>query len=87
MLAPVVHNSSGKESDWVKSLPEVGLIDNRWRRRMVALYADPEDPSMLYMYGVRFDFKEVVITREKIGLDEKVAMDYWKHGKKVLVRG
>ena len=63
-----------------------GVIDNKWRGRRVLLYPG-ETTDMLYMIGKPLDGSaEVFITHERIGLDEKAALDYWEHGEKVLVR-
>ena len=83
--AATFNDNTGKGEAWVRSLPLVGVIQNNWRQRRVELYADPEDSAMLYMYGMSTD-GSVIITHEQIGLDEHRAMDYWAHGKKVLVR-
>ena len=64
----------------------VGVIDNKWRQRRVMLYPG-ESPGMLYMIGKPLDGSaEVIVTHEPIGMNENTALDYWKHGEKVLVR-
>ena len=58
----------------------------RWRGRRVMLYPG-DSPDMLYMIGKPLDGSaEVVVTHERIGLDEMIALNYWAHGEKVLVR-
>lgn len=51
----------------------------------MTLYESPL-PYKLYMIGRSFDRQLEIITEEDIGLNEKNAMNYWKHGKKILIR-
>ncbi len=79
------HNHTELSLEDIRALPIVGRIKNNWRQRDVTLYAS-SDPTKLFMVGVAFDSSMMVISLEDIGLNEGVAMDYWQHGKKVLVR-
>lgn len=78
------HNHTGKTIEEIRNMPLVGMIHNRWRGRSVELYA-PKSDDMLYMIGVSFDGQTTVISYEPIGLNERRAMDYWKHGNKPLI--
>lgn len=64
----------------------VGKIRNNWRQRMVELYLDSENSKTLYMIGRPFSGGQSIVSHEPIGLNERAAMDYWKNGKKILVR-
>lgn len=82
---PVVHNHTAKSRSEIEALPIVGKIKHNWRQRDITLYQEVGD-ALLFMVGTAFDNSMIVISREEIGMNESVAMDYWSHGKKVLVR-
>lgn len=63
----------------------VGIIKNKWRRT-VELYEIPNCDTQLFMIGYPFEGGELVVTREDIGMNERIARDYWAHGHKVYVR-
>ncbi len=95
MKTPKVHNNTEITREEVEAMTIVGKIKNNWRQRDVTLYAD--GPTLeaikdkaplgyLYSIGVAFDGSFVTIAKEELGRNEHVAMDYWAHGQKVLVR-
>jgi len=79
------NNTTTLTKEQILALPVVGIIRNNWRKRLVTLYESPS-PYKVYMIGKSFDNQLEVITEEDIGLNEKTAMDYWKHGKKIYSR-
>ncbi len=83
-----VINNVSRSLEEIRLLPIVGRIKNNWRQRDVTLYAADIDIQIgkLYMVGVAHDGTFMVISYEPIGLNEQIALDYWKHGQKVLVR-
>lgn len=81
-----VYNTTGKTQEEIEALEIVGVIRNQWRLRTVVLYRDPANEAYLYMVGLAFTGNSIMISHESIGLNEQVAMDYWKHGRKTLVR-
>jgi len=84
-MATRLYNHTTPSREEILARPVVGVIHNNWRRRLVTLY-QCNSPWKLYMVGRAFDDSMEVITEEDIGLNEKIAMDYWKHGKKVYIR-
>ncbi len=79
------NNTTTLTREEITKKPIVGIVKNNWRGRMVTLYESPS-PYKVYMIGVAFDKTLEVITEEDIGLNEKIAMDYWKHGGKIYTR-
>ena len=79
----VVNNTLWSEAA-IRSRPIVGMIRNNWRRRHVTLHLGAEEDT-LFMIDTTFDRKRMIISHEKIGMNERCAMDYWKHGNKVYV--
>lgn len=81
-----VFNQTDRSIEQILSLVLVGRIRNNWRGRMIDLFCDPMNTGMLYMVGRTFDLTKVIITHETAGMNERQAVDYWKHGEKVLIR-
>lgn len=79
------NNTTTLTRDEIVRRPIVGIVKNNWRGRLVTLYESPS-PYKVYMIGRSFDDSLEVITEEDIGLNEKIAMDYWKHGGKIYTR-
>lgn len=85
MAGMKTNNTTTLTREEIQKLPVVGMIRNNWRLRMVTLYESPS-PYKVYMIGISFDLRLEVITEEDIGLNEKIAIDYWKHGRKIYTR-
>lgn len=82
-----IHNHTNLTLDQIEAMELVGMIRNNWRGRMVCLYSSGDgDPTMLYMVGKSFDLSMYVVSYEPQGKNESIAIDYWKHGKKIYTR-
>jgi hypothetical protein len=81
-VTQTVHNNTALSIEQIESRGLIGCIKNNWRQRNIRLYPGDE-ATKLYMIGVSFDGSAVVISHEDIGMNEGVALDYWKHGNKV----
>lgn len=80
-----INNTTDKTIEEIQAMPLVGKIRNNWRERNVDLYLSNED-GMLYMIGTTFNNSLQVISHEQIGMNEKIALDYWKYGNKIYTR-
>lgn len=79
------NNTTTLTREEIVALPIVGYVRNNWMRRFVTLYKSPS-PYKLYMIGRAFDDSLEVISEEDIGMNERIAMDYWQHGMKIYTR-
>jgi len=80
-----VQNNTDLTESQITSRRVIGVIRNNWRNRLVTLY-ESDDSKKAYMIGVSFNQDLKVISHEEIGLNERIAIDYWQHGNKLFVR-
>lgn len=83
-----LYNNTGLDEYIIRSLELIGVVKNNWMKRYVELYRDPEDDAFVYSVGKSFDGSKIVIAREQLSecLNFRIAIDYWKHGRKIYVR-
>lgn len=67
-------NHSGKTFEEICKMEVIGCCLNKWRERLVYVYADPENPDWVYSIGTRFDDTERIVCHEqKSGFKETIA--------------
>lgn len=77
----IANNTASTEAE-IRQRKVVGYIKNNWRMRDITLF-ESNLPGMLYMIGDTFDKTLRVISLERIGMNERLAMNLFP---KVLVR-
>ena len=84
-ISPKIYNNTDKTIEEIEARSILGVIKNNWRQRMVRLFPG-DDATKLYMIGTSFDGTVIVVSHEEMGMNEGIALDYWKHGQKIYTR-
>lgn len=84
---PKICNETGLTLGVIESQELIGIHINNWQHRTVKLYQDWLPDSVLAV-GRFHDASTIVISREKLSecMNFRIALDYWKHGKKIYTR-
>ena len=92
LIPRVVGPCADKIVDIESNMKLIGIHVNNWQRRTIKLYEDPATvgttDEFVYSVGRFHDNSTIVVAHERLSecMNFRVAIDYWKHGKKIYTR-